>query len=211
MNNSSERRSSVSVLRLAYAPLVKDTKDMLTYGDMVEMDNVLVSAGYTPRMNSASQYASGQEYDSYVAKSGGSIEIQVPSLNSSDEIGLFGCTKDEATGVVASNKGDVVPNVMVIYSTETSQGLVNLYKFPKVKFTDQGETATTKNENGVTYQSQTLSGNYSALIHTGDEKFNIKGVDPKSDEGKELIKTWFSSAVGGTKLGEATPETEPTA
>lgn len=154
---------------------------MLTYGDMVEMDNVLVSAGYTPRMN---RYASGQEYDSYVAKSGGSIEIQVPSLNSSDEIGLFGCTKDETTGVVASNKGDVVPNVMVIYSTETSQGLVNLYKFPKVKFTDQGETATTKNENGVTYQSQTLSGNYSALIHTGDEKFNIKGVDPKHDTGR---------------------------
>lgn len=210
MNNSSERRSAVSVLQLAYAPLVNDTKDMITYGEVVEMDNVLISAGYTPRMNSASQYAGGQEYDSYVAKSGGTVEIQVPALNASDEIGLFGCSEDETTGVVASNKGDVIPNVMVIYSTETSQGFVNLYKFPKVKFTDQGETATTKNESGITYQAQTLSGNYSALIHTGDDKFSIKGVDPNSDEGKALINAWFSSAVGGTKLEEAESENEQT-
>lgn len=208
MSNSSERRSAVSVLRLAYAPLVKDTKDIITYGGVVEMDNILISAKYSPRMNIASQYASGQEYDSYVAKSGGTIEIQVPALNSSDETGLFGCTKEETTGVVASNKGDVVPNVMVMYSTETSQGLVNLYKFPKVKFTDQGETAVTKNESGITYQAQTLSGSYSALIHTGDEKFDIKGVDPKSDEGKALIETWFSSAVGGTQIGKTEPENE---
>lgn len=201
-----ERRSAVSVLQLAYAPLVLDTKNMLTYGEVVPMDNVLMSAGYTPRMNNASQFASGQEYDSYVAKSGGTVNIQVPALNSSDELGLFGCTEDEE-GVVASNKSDVVPNVMVIYSTETSQGMVNLYKFPKVKFTDQGETATTKNENGVTYQAQNLSGNYSALIHTGDDKFNIKGIDPNSDDGKKLIEDWFKTAVGGTVL-DKTEDTE---
>lgn len=202
-----ERRSAVSVLQLAYAPLVLDTKETLTYGNVVPMDNVLVSAGYTPRMNTASQYASGQEYDSYVAKSGGTVNIQIPALNSSDEVGLFGCTEDEETGVITSNKGDVVPNVMVIYSTVTSKGMVNLYKFPKVKFTDQGETATTKNENGVTYQAQNLSGNYSALIHTGDEKFNIKGVDPKSADGKKLIEDWFKTAVGGTVL-DKTEDTE---
>ena len=192
----------MSVLQLAYAPLGLDTKNMLTYGEVVPMDNVLMSAGYTPRMNNASQFASGQEYDSYVAKSGGTVNIQVPALNSSDEVGLFGCTEDEETGVVASNKSDVVPNVMVIYSTETSQGMVNLYKFPKVKFTDQGETATTKNDNGVTYQAQNLSGNYSALIHTGDDKFNIKGVDPNSEDGKKIIEDWFKTAVGGTVLAK---------
>lgn len=203
MPKSEERRSAVSVLQLAYAPLAVDTKETLTYGDVVPMDNVLVSAGYTPRMNSTSQYASGQEYDSYVAKSGGTIEIQVPALNASDETGLFGCKEDEETGVVASNKGDVVPNVMVIYSTETSEGKVNLYKFPKVKFTDQGESATTKTESGITYQAQTLSGNYSALIHTGDEKFTKRSVDPNTAEGSKLISDWFATATGGTALDKA--------
>lgn len=209
MNNSSERRSAVSVLRFAYAPLTVDTVDMITYGEVKDLKDTLISASYTPRMNSASQYAGGQEYDSYVAKAGGTLEIQLPALTASEETDLFGCNEDEASGVVTSNKEDVVPDIMVIYSTQTSKHKVNLYKFPKVKFTNQGEAVTTKNENGITYQAQTLSGNYAALLNTGDEMYSVKSVDPKTPEGKKLIEEWFATAVGGTKLGETKTANEP--
>lgn len=200
MSNSTERRSAVSVLRFAYAPLTIDSKDMVTYGEVKDLDDTLISAGYTPRMNTASQYAGGQEYDSYVAKAGGTLDIQIPAITASEETDFFGCNKDETTGVVASNKEDVVPDIMVIYSTQTSKHKVNLYKFPKVKFTNQGESVTTKTESGITYQAQTLSGNYAPLLNTGDEMFVIRGVDPKTAEGKKTIDDWFATAVGGTVL-----------
>ncbi|MCM1055941.1 MAG: hypothetical protein NC394_10525 [Bacteroides sp.] len=200
---NNNRRSAVSVKRLAYAPLVQDTKKAIVYGEVKDLEDILISAGYTPRMNTASQYAGGQEYDSYVAKAGGTLEIQVPALTSEDEAGFFGSRTDEATGVVASNKEDVVPNVMVMYSTETSEHMINLYKFPKVKFTNQGESTTTKTESGITYQSQTLSGNYANLIHNGDDMYSKKGVDPNTPEGKKFIDDWFASAAGGTSLGAA--------
>lgn len=197
---STNRRSAVSVLRFAYATLVTDTKAATTYGDVKDLNDTLISASYSPRMNTASQYAGGQEYDSYVAKSGGTLDVQIPAITAAEETDLFGCAADDASGVVTSNKSDVVPYVMVIYSTETSEGNINLYKFPKVKFTNQGESVTTKTESGITYQSPTFSGNYAALLHNGDEMYNIRGVNPRTAEGKKMIDDWFATAVGGTSL-----------
>lgn len=200
MPRSNNRRSAVTVLRFAYAPLVVDSKDTITYGDVQDLHDTLISASYTPRMNTASQYAGGQEYDSYVAKSGGTLDVQLPAITAAEEKDLFGCAENETTGVVTSNKSDVVPNVMVIYSTETSEGNINLYKFPKVKFTNQGESVTTKNENGVTYQAVTFSGNYAALLYNGDENYIVRGVNPNTAEGKKQILDWFATAAGGTAL-----------
>ena len=134
MSTSTSRRSAVTVLRFAYAPLVTDSAEAATYGEVKDLHDTLISASYTPRMNTASQYAGGQEYDSYTAKSGGTLDVQIPTITAAEEKDLFGCALNDTSGVVTSNKNDVVPNVMVIYSTQTSEGNINLYKFPKVKF-----------------------------------------------------------------------------
>lgn len=207
MSRSNNRRSAVSVLRFAYVPLVTDSADAIVYGEVKDLHDTLISASYTPRMNTASQYAGGQEYDSYVAKSGGTLEVQIPAITAAEETDLFGCAENEDSGVVTSNKSDVVPNVMVIYSTETSEGNINLYKFPKVKFTNQGESVTTKNENGITYQAPTFSGNYAALLHNGDESYIVRGVNPKTEDGKKFIADWFATAAGGTALETSESET----
>ena len=200
MSTSTSRRSAVTVLRFAYAPLVTDSAEAATYGEVKDLHDTLISASYTPRMNTASQYAGGQEYDSYTAKSGGTLAVQIPTITAAEEKDLFGCALNDTSGVVTSNKNDVVPNVMVIYSTQTSEGNINLYKFPKVKFTNQGESVTTKNENGVTYQAPTFSGNYAALLYNGDENYIVRGVNPTTTEGKKQISDWFATAAGGTAL-----------
>lgn len=198
MSASNERRSPVSVLELAYAPLTVDSKDQVTYGAVVNMGGTLISANYAPQMNTTSQFAGGQQYDSYTSKSGGTVDIQVPGLNGTDQQGLLGYKLNSTTGLITSNKSDVVPFVMVIYSTETSEGRINLYKFPKTKFTTSGENATTKESNGVTFQTTTLNGTYSPLIKTGDDMFCLKGLDPVEDS--ETINAWFATATGGTGL-----------
>lgn len=192
---STERRSAVTVLQLAVAPLTKDTADELSYGDVTKLEDNLITAKYTPRMNTAGQFASGVEVESYVAKNGGTLDITVRALNAMDESILFGSKIDSETGVLVSGKDDLVPDNMIIYSTRRSDGKLNLYKFPKAKFTSQGESVQTVDENGITYQSLGLQAGYKPTLNNGNDMYVVKGADPETD--KQLIEEWFATALGG--------------
>lgn len=200
ITQATDRKSAVSTLRFAICPLKNDSGDGLEYESTVtEIANNLITAKYTPKMNTGSQYASGMEVDSYVAKSGGTLDISVCGLTATDETLFFGSKIDKTTGVLVSSKNDVVPDVMVIYSTKRSDGKVNLYKFPKTKFTSQGESAQTSEENGVTYQATTLQGNYKPTLYDGNDMYCVKGVDLKTEEGRRFEAAWFATADGGIK------------
>lgn len=194
ITQGTERKAAVCTDRFAYAPLTTDNAETLAYGDVVEIKDILITVKYTPKMNSASQYASGVEVDSYVAKAGGLVDVTVVNTNPTDDVTLFGSKINETTGVLESGKDDVVPDVMVMYSTKTSTGKINLYKFPKCKFTSQGESAQTTDENGVTFNGLALQANYKALLNTGKDMYVVKGLDPVTD--KTTIDDWFKTASG---------------
>lgn len=191
------RAPSVSTDRLAFAPLTVDTGTTLTYGEVVEIDKVLISVSRTPKMNSSKMYASGQCIASYVAKAAGQLQITMPSLDNSDEVLLFGKTYDETTKTVTNNKDDYVPAVMAIYSTKRADGTVNLYKVMKVKFTEGAENIETQDDSGAKFQSVQISGDYEQLIKNGDDVIMLRGVDPSTSDGKTIITAWFGSALGG--------------
>ena len=194
ITQGTERKAAVCTERFAYAPLTTDSSETLAYGDVVEIKDILITTKYTPKMNSASQYASGVEVDSYVAKAGGTLDITIVNTNPTDDVTLFGSKLNETTGVLESGKDDVVPDVMVMYSTKTSTGKINLYKFPKCKFTSQGESAQTTDENGITFNGLALQANYKALLNTGKDMYVAKGLDPVTD--KATIDDWFKTASG---------------
>ena len=194
ITQGTERKAAVCTERFAYAPLTTDSSETLAYGDVVEIKDILITTKYTPKMNSASQYASGVEVDSYVAKAGGTLDVTIVNTNPTDDVTLFGSKLNETTGVLESGKDDVVPDVMVMYSTKTSTGKINLYKFPKCKFTSQGESAQTTDENGVTFNGLALQANYKALLNTGKDMYVAKGLDPVND--KTTIDDWFKTASG---------------
>lgn len=194
ITQGTERKAAVCTERFAYAPLTTDSSETLAYGDVVEIKDILITTKYTPKMNSASQYASGVEVDSYVAKAGGTLDVTIVNTNPTDDVALFGAKVNTATGVLESGKDDVVPDVMVMYSTKTSTGKINLYKFPKCKFTSQGESAQTTDENGITFNGLALQANYKALLNTGKDMYVAKGLDPETD--KTTIDAWFATASG---------------
>lgn len=194
ITQGTERKAAVCTDRFAYAPLTTDSAETLAYGDVNEIKDILITVKYTPKMNSASQYASGVEVDSYVAKAGGTLDVTIVNTNPTDDVTLFGSKINETTGVLESGKDDVVPDVMVMYSTKTSTGKINLYKFPKCKFTSQGESAQTTDENGVTFNGLALQANYKALLNTGKDMYVVKGLDPVTD--KTTIDNWFKTASG---------------
>lgn len=188
-----ERKPFVGVDRFAVAPLTSDTTDALTYGTVTELEKSLVSAQYTPTAITGSFSASDQEIDTFSAKNGGALAIQIAGLTAQDEALLYGSRLDTTTNVVTSNKDDVIPQVMVIYSTKRSDGTYNLYKFPACKFSPQGETSTTITRSGVTYNAPQLSAQYIPTVHDGNDMYVKKAVAAGSAE----VAAWFSSATGG--------------
>lgn len=194
---NTERKSPVNTRRFAIAPLTSDTGAALTYGAVKEWDKALISVKNTPKQNSATQYASGQQIDGYVAKAGGTLDINVPALTAQDEVDLFGSTFDSTSNTLASNKDDVIPYVMVIWSTANSNGTINLHKCMKIKFQNGGDTVETSDDNGIKYQNVSLSGTYEPLIKTGDDIISIKGLDVSSAEGQAVETAWFAKALGG--------------
>ncbi len=192
-------RPAVSTDRFATAVLTEDSGANLTYESVKEIESDLITIKYTPKMNSASMYASGIEVESYIAKSGGTVDVTVVGLTDEEEKDYFGATIDD-NGVVVDNKNDYVPDLAVIWSTLRSDGKVNLYKIMKTKFANQGEEVSTSDDSGVKFNGTALQGDYKALINSGDFMFRRRKIDPKTGEGGAIIETWFGSALGGIVL-----------
>lgn len=190
------RKTAVCTDRYATALLITDNGGSLSYGAVEEVVTTLISTKYAPKMNSAEQYASGVAVDSYVSKSGGTLDIVVVGLDTEDENRYFGSTVS-GDGLISSGKDDVVPDRMVIYSTKRSDGKINLYKFPKAKFTSQGEQTETTDSSGIKYSGTQLKAEYKATIYNGKDMHIRKAVDPSTEEGAKLIKAWFETAMGG--------------
>jgi phi13 family phage major tail protein len=194
-------RPSVSTKRFATALLTEDSGTALTYGPVEEIATTLITAKYTPKMNSASMYASGIAVESYVAKAGGTLDITVVGLTAKEEQDYFGATVlSDSNDLIVENANDYVPDRMVMWSTQRSDGKMNLYKVMKAKFASQGEEATTSDDNGVTYNGTALQAEYKATVYSGDIMFKEKKVDPSTPEGAALIDAWFATALGGIVL-----------
>ena len=194
-----ERKPAVCTDRYATAELIIDSKENLTYGDVVEVSTTLITMNYAPKMNNAEMYASGVAAESYVAKSGGTADVVVVGLNAEDENRYFGSTI-RGDGLVISNKNDVVPDRMIIWSTRSSSGKKNFYKIFKAKFMSQGESAETTDANGVKFNGTKLKAEYANTIFNGDDMAFIKGVDTSTPEGAALEEAWFATALGGIAL-----------
>ena len=201
MSKNPHGRPAVSTDRYATALLTEDSGNHLSYESVYEVESDLITAKYTPKMNNAGMYASGIEVESYVAKAGGTLDLTVVGLSATEEKEYFGAKLlTDANNLLVENKDDYVPDRMVIYSTTRSNGKKNLYKFPKAKFTSQGEEATTSDDSGVKFNGTALQANYKATVYSGDIMFQIKDVDPDTIEGAALIDAWFGSALGGVIL-----------
>lgn len=199
MSKQEHGRPSVSTDRFATAVLTEDSGANITYAAVKEIESDLITIKYTPKMNSASMFASGIAVESYVAKAGGTLDVTVVGLTDAEEKDYFGATID-ANGVTVENKDDYVNDVAVIWSTTRSDGKKNLYKVMKTKFANQGEEATTSDDSGVKFNGTALQGEYKALINSGDIMFKRKKVDPDTPEGAAIIEEWFGSALGGITL-----------
>lgn len=188
---NTDRKSPMGLERLVIWPMTADASDGITHGAAVEISKVLMSASDTPTIIQADQSADNQVVDSVCAKNGGSLDLNVTNLSAADRVALYGERADSETNV--TNKDDVVPYVAVALMTKRSDGKVNLYKYPKVKFSEQQESFETVKKDGVTFATTALKGSYEPTVANGDARYVRRGVDPKTDA--TFVTTWFTTAA----------------
>lgn len=188
--SNSDGKSSINVKRLVMFKQLTDSEAGTTYETEAHaFPNELNSAKYTPKMQTAEQYGDGVKAEDYVAKDGGTIDVTIRGYKPGDNAFLFG-ERQTAEGTEISSASDIVPHVCVAYMTERPDGKVNLYKFPKVTWTPQGEDAKQREGTSVSYGTASMSGTYSPLISTGEDKYTRYGVDPKTEN--DFIEDWFA-------------------
>ena len=195
MATSTERgRAHINVKRLVMWKQLTDDDSATTYDTTAyAFTKSTMSAKYTPRVETAEQYGDGIKVEDYVAKDGGDIEISLTGFKTGDGEYLFGETKtDEGTEVSGSD--DVVPYQCVAYCTERGDGKLNLYKFPKVKFMPQGETADQKEGTKISYGNASIKGTYSPLLSSHADCYKRLGADPSNVDDKAFIEKWFTEA-----------------
>lgn len=185
-------RSSINVKRLTMWEQLTDSESATTYNtEAHEFTNELNSAKYTPKVETAEQYGDGVKVEDYVAKDGGDLDITIRGFKQGDEAFLFGEKETTAEKTSVSGSDDIVPYVCVAYMTERSDGKVNLYKFPKVKFMPQGEDSQQKEGTKITYTTANIKGTYSPLLSSHADCYKCRGVDPKTQS--DLITKWFGT------------------
>lgn len=198
---SNERRSTINIMRLTVWPQVIDSDEKLEYGEPVSIAKVLMTAKDTPSSSTGTQEGDGQTVEYYSSITGGAIALGITAINSADRVLFYGETIQNGTNV--TNKNDSAGYIMVAYMSERADGLVNLKKFPKLRFSPQEESESQKTKGGLTYSTNNLQGEYLPTLKNGDAKYVRYGVDPKTVDGKAIIESWVTDAdFIGTEFAE---------
>ncbi|MCL1823930.1 MAG: hypothetical protein FWG44_06975 [Oscillospiraceae bacterium] len=189
--------------QLAIAPVKTDSAETIEYDTVTKFPKSHISITITPTSNSGQQWAENQSINNWASKTGGTFSIVVAYLRTEEKAVAYGETLDTATGVLVSNKDDVIPDVMLI-TLLRSNDTNTLIKLPKAKLSGAPITGTTETEGGKTLSTVTISGTYGATIYDGNDKYEKQGVTQESD-----ITAWFDTAKGGLPEKPTTPYTPP--
>lgn len=162
------------------------------YGEGISFVNRFMSFTDTPKQNSGSLFGDGAKTHSNVSKDGGELTLNIQKYSADESVNLFDETK-EVDGTVSMGKDDVIPYVAVAFEVENDDGTVDLYKYPKVKFTEQARTVQQKGENGVTYSTMELKGDYIFDLKNKKARYRKEDLSPETDA--EEIAAWFESGI----------------
>lgn len=184
-------KPAIGLKRLVMWQLISDTETGVTYSEApVKFDKKLMTATDTPTVTTGSLEADNQVVDEAVSHDGGELSIGVTALSNDERVLLYGETLDG--GTLVDNKDNIGNYNATAYMTTRRDGLVNLYKYPKVMFTPQAENYSTVKKGSIEYAVASLKGNYIPTIANGNSAYRRLGVNPETES--EIIEKWFTEA-----------------
>lgn len=208
-----DNKSPINVSHLTMWTMTSDDNTGTKYEAYAhEFLNQLNSFAYTPTVNTATQYGDGVKVEDVYARDGGTCNCTVRAFSADDEAFLFGAgqysgkieynkyvngekqTVSEYVDTVVSSRDDVIPYVCVAFETKRSDGLINLYKFPKVKWAPTGETLNQAQGSQIQFGTAALNGTYSPTIALGNDMYRVTGLKLEGTQAYKFYNAWFADA-----------------
>lgn len=200
----------INIKNLVFFPMKKEETDKTPaeYGTPLSFKDRFMSYNASAKSSSASINGDGATTNTYFAKNGGELTLNIQKLRGEERVVVFGETK-ENDGSISSGSTDLIPYVAVIFTVENDDGTVDLRKYPKVKLIEQPESGEQKGENGVKYSTAVLKGNYMDIKDKQRSRYICEDIDERTEEGKRKIADWYADGNPFSKV-EATGDTETT-
>ena len=183
--------NAINISQLVIWPMMADTESDTTYGDVTSLVNRFMSFSDAPKQVASNQRGDGKVVSEFVTKNGGELTLNITALVSTEKSLLYG--ERIAGGTNIMNMTDLIPFVGVGFVVENDDGTVDLYKYPKVKFTEQPTKVNQKGENGVTYATDSLKGNYIFTNSKNDGRYILEDLDKLAD-GATILK-WLTDGA----------------
>lgn len=185
---------AINIKNLRIVPMkTEDTPTAAAvYDTPIDLTSRFMSFTDTPTQTSANLSGDGGITNTYVAKIGGTLALNIHRIKGAERAKIYGEQPSDDNSY-AMGKDDIVPYAAVIFTVENDDGTVDLYKYPKWKATEQPKTVEQKSESGVTYSTESLSGTYSFLRDCGEARYILEDLDPVADA--EKITAFYTVAA----------------
>ncbi|MGN0689264.1 MAG: hypothetical protein ACI4KH_02455 [Oscillospiraceae bacterium] len=162
-----------------------------TYGTALSFTNRFMSFTDTPKMVSASINGDGATTNTYNSKNGGDLTVNIQKLAGEERVVTFGETKENDNSISSGSK-DLIPYTAAVFKVDNDDGTIDLYKYPKLKCTEQPTSVEQKSENGIKYSTAVLKGVYMDLKNTDKGRYILENIDESTEEGKKIIADWYA-------------------
>lgn len=150
--------------------------------------------------NTTPLYGDGRHLEDDYSEGNGSLSLGLHHIADDERVEIYG-EEANSDGAVISTGEEIPPYFCVALMAVKRNGMVNLRKFFKTKFSKHEESVTQQESGGVNYSMPTLSGSYCQNTRLGYKVVRIE-VDPRTVEGAAFIENWYASPefIGGSGL-----------
>ena len=163
------------------------------------------SASWSLNANTQFVNSDGVTVGSYTGIPNGQGTLGLAELTPGERSMLLGNTaggvilKNSVINITNVGNRDIAPYVRLAFITDTDseEGLINLYKFLRCKFSPYEKTVDQVNESGqATFSTISVPFTFFNTFSTNENLtgkiYEAKGVNPNTEEGAAFIENWFT-------------------
>ena len=179
-------KTNINVKEVYVVPITDEAEG--TYGTALDFTGRARSFSYTPNVKKAKLYGDGEVQETVTDTSTGTFSLALNYLTDADRQVIFSETAENGSNVVTGDE-QPVPCVVILKAPCKKDGsVVNLYKFFHVEFSPNEESVQ-QIEDGITYSTVQISGEYTKNKHNGSVMATRRHVVSATDA--TIIEGWY--------------------
>lgn len=185
--------SIIGVEKMHYSKLLTDTEAGATY-EAPKFMSPSIKVSVKTDVSTETQYGDNKPQETASAVGATEVEIEVTDLPTAVVADLLGINRN-ADGVLEFSSDYTAPYVAIMFEGTKSNGEKRLVCLTKGQFSIPENAFETKSD-GVSFQSQTITGTFIARVYDGKFKFQVDSDDESI--GETVVTNWYTEVYGST-------------